>query len=284
MISTKYFLGRSIKMFFKIAFSGDRWSNNRWVILAVALSIALLLIPQPGNTKEKTSNNNRLPAAPDTGSPEGDFSAGGTRDNGIGNSICGVDNQQIVYLLGNRNREFTSSAYPTFWFYLPNTGNKVSQMKFVLTELETGKRIYERVIERTTSSGIMGIDLPKAKQYALSPKVNYAWSLQVNCAETESESEMALEGWITRLPSKSNLQAQLAATSEAEKHRVYLRHNLLYDALTQLAKYRIAKPNNIEIETAWNQLLATLGWQDLVAQNLVTRPSLMEICISSTRK
>ncbi len=277
-------MGRSIKMFFKIAFSGDRWSNNRWVILAVALSIALLLIPQPGNTKEKTSNNNRLPPAPDTGSPEEDFSAGGTRDNRIGNSLCGIGNQEIVYLLGNRTREFTSSAYPTFWFYFPNIRNKVSQMKFVLTELETGKRIYERVIKKTTSSGITGIDLPKVKQYALSPKVNYAWSLQVDCAETELETEPALEGWITRLPSKSNLQTQLAAASEAEKHRVYLRHNLLYDALTQLAKYRIAKPNNIEIETAWNQLLATLGWQDLVAQNLVTRPSLMEICISSTRK
>lgn len=281
MISTKYFLGRSIKIFSKTAFSGDRWSHNQWAILAVALSIALLLIPQPGNTKEKTNNNNRLPPAPDTGSPEEDFSAGGTRDNRLGNSMCGVGNQRIVYLLGNRNREFTSSAYPTFWFYFPNIRNKVSQMKFVLTELETSKKIYERVIEKTASSGIIGIDLPQEKQYALSPEVNYAWSFQVDCARTDRETKIALEGWLSRVSSDFRLQNQLAAASETEKHRVFLKHNLLYDALTELAQRRIAKPNNIQIETAWNQLLTTLGWQDLIEQKPADEPSIsgMQICM-----
>ena len=252
-------------MSLKIAGSGGRWHKNQWVISVLSLLLALLLVPQPGNTKEKKNNNSRLPAAPDTGAPEEDFSAGGTRDNRLRNNACGVDRQQIAYLLGNRNREFTLSAYPTFWFHIPPTMNNITQMKFAVTELETGKKIYERVIGKTKRSGIIGIDLPQENQYALSPEVNYTWSLKVDCAQTDREPEIALEGWITRLPlpSKSQLQNQLAAATEAEKHQVYLQHNLLYDALTQLAQHRIAKPNNIQIETAWNQLLATLGWQDL---------------------
>ena len=133
--------------------SGSRWTKNKWAISVFTLLIALLLLPQPGNTKEKKSNNNRLPPAPDTGSPEEDFSAGGTRDNKPKNTLCGVDGQQIAYLLGNGNREFTSSAYPTFWFYIPHATDKIAQIKFVITELETGKKIYDRVIQGTKDNG-----------------------------------------------------------------------------------------------------------------------------------
>lgn len=264
--------------------SGSRWTKNKWAISVLTLLIALLLLPQTGNTKEKKSNNNRLPPAPDTGSPEEDFSAGGTRDNKPKNTLCGVDGQQITYLLGNGNREFTLSAYPTFWFYIPHATDKIAQIEFVITELETGKKIYDLVIQGNRRAAITGIDLPKEKRYALSPKENYAWSLKVDCARTNREPEIALEGWLTRLPSKSKLQNQLASASEAEKHRVYFQHNLLYDALTQLAQRRIAEPSNTQIETAWNQLLTKLGWQDLIEEKSIIEPSFVDTQISIKKK
>lgn len=257
--------------------------KNRWSIQALALLIVLLLIPQPGNTKEKQSNSNRLPPAPDTGSPEEDFSAGGTRDNRPRNSICGVENGRIAYLLGNGNREFTLSAYPTFWFYIPNNTNKIAQIEFVITELETGKKIYERVVQGNKNSGITGIDLPKDKKYALSPEVNYAWSFKADCAETDRESEIALEGWVSRSLADiqlENLENQIAAASETEKHTVYLKHNLLYDALTELAQHRMNNPHSTEIEAAWNQLLDFLGWQDLIDQKSLISPSFVNMHIS----
>jgi hypothetical protein len=241
-------------------------ANKKWIIPALTLLIAFLLIPQPGNAKEKKSSNNRLPSAPDTGSPQEDFTAGGTRDNQPKNALCGVDEQQIAYLLGNGNREFTLSPYPTFWFYLPDTMNKVAQIKFVITELKTGKKIYDRVIKDTKQSAIIGIETPQEKRYALSPETNYTWSLQVDCAGRNRESEIALAGWLSRSALDSQLKPQLAAASEAEKYTVYLKHNFLYDALTEVAQNRIAEPNNIQVETAWNQLLVKLGWQDLIEE------------------
>lgn len=276
-ISTEsLFFATGWKMSSKTAGSRGQSQQNKWAISAFTLLTALLLIPQPGNTKESKSNSNRLPPAPDTGSPEEDFSAGGTRDNRPKNTVCGVDEQEIAYLLGNKNREFTLDAYPTFWFHIPNAMNEVAQMRFVVTELETGKKIYDRVIEGTKRSGITGIDLPKEKQYALSPEVNYAWSLRVDCAQTDGESKIALEGWLTRLSSDSRLKNQLATASEVEKHKIYLKHNLLYDALTELAQRRIAEPNSIQTKTAWNELLTTLGWQDLIEQKFKICPSFIE--------
>ena len=261
----------------------SRWQKqkNQWFMLALSLLLALLLVPVPGNTKEKKSNSNRnrLPPAPDTGSPEGDFSAGGTRDNQQFGATCGIDRGQLAYLLGNRNREFTSSAYPTFWFHVPNTTNKITQMKFVVKELETGKKIYERSISKK-ESGIIGITLPQEQKYALSPKTNYAWSLEADCSQTDGK-KIALEGWLSRASLSSELQDRLAATPEAEKYAVYFQHNFLYDALTQLAQRRIAKPDNPQIETAWSQLLTELGWQDLIQQEFATEPSIIDTRISS---
>ena len=278
----------------KAGFRGQRY-EHQWVISALAVFVALLLLPLPGNTKEERNNTNlpkntkeetiniELPPAPDNGSPEEDFSAGGTRNNRSRKTICGVHQQQFAYLLGNRNREFTADPHPTFWFYIPHKMHQAAQMSFVLTELETGKKIYERSIEKIEGSGITGVDLPREKQYALSPTVNYAWSLTVNCGE-DQETAITLEGWLTRLAFKSNLQNQLATTDEVEKHKVYLQHNLLYDALTELAQHRIAKPNNQQTKIAWNQLLATLGWPDLIEQRAEIHPQVVDMQISAKEK
>ena len=271
-----------IEMSLKNARFKSRWQKNQWVILALTLLVALLLIPLPGNTKDKTSDRhrNRLPPAPDTGSPEEDFSAGGTRDNRYKDTICSIDRQQFAYLLGNRNREFTLSAYPTFWFHVPNTTNKTTQIKFVLTELETGKKIYERSLSKK-ESGIVGITLPQKQKYALSPETNYAWSLEADCSQ--NGKKIALEGWLSRASSSSRLQDRLAATPEAEKYKIYFQHNLLYDALTQLARRRMAKPDNPQIEMAWSQLLTELGWQDLIQQESATEPFIIDTRISSQK-
>jgi Domain of Unknown Function (DUF928) len=259
-------------------------AKTKWIIPTLTLLIAFLLIPQPGNAKEKKSSNNKLPSAPDTGSPEEEFAAGGTRDNQPKNALCGVDKERIAYLLGNGNREFTLSAYPTFWFYIPDAMNQVAQVKFVVTELETGKKIYDRVIKDNQKSAIIGIKAPHEQRYALSPEINYSWSLQVDCAGSEDDSEIALAGWLSRSALNNQLKPQLTNASEAEKYTVYLKHNLLYDALTEVAQNHIAEPNNIQVETAWNQLLTKLGWQDLIEKKSAINPSLVNIQISAQKK
>lgn len=235
-------------------------------LVTTLLLVTVFFTSQSGYAREKSENKTTLPPAPETGSPEGDFSAGGTRGNRSRNFVCGDKNQNISYLLGDRNREFTLSAYPSFWFYVSHKINKTTQIKFVVSELKTGNKVYDQVIKNTDKSGIFGITLPKDKQYALSSMKNYSWSLIVDCAGTYGEPETILTGWLTRLSSDSELQQQLAATSKAEKYTVYLKHNLLYDALEELALSRIAKPNNIEIKTAWYNLLIRLGWEDLAQQ------------------
>lgn len=247
--------------------------TNKFTICVSTLCLVFFLVPYSGNTEESAKNN--LPSSPDTGSPEEDFSAGGSRGNNLLAQICGENSQQIAYLLGENNREFTSSPYPTFWFHIPQKIQKLAQIKFSLTDLETDQKIYHRTLKVSEKSNIVGISLPAKPQYALSPAVNYSWRLEVDCTKSEDESVISLEGWLQHLPLSTNLRKQLATVSIKDRYKVYLRYNLLYDALSNLAQRHIVEPDNSGVAIAWNRLLTELGWQDLVGQSAI-QPSLLD--------
>ena len=249
-------------------------SSVTQMFISFALT-TLILAPQPGSTEENKQKNS-LPPAPDTGSPQEESSAGGTRDNRQQNDLCGAKNEEIVYLLGEQNREHTLADHPTFWFHLPQNLRKIAQMKFVVKELETGRQIYDRTIEEIKPAGIIGIALPQKQKYALSPQTNYTWSLEVECDRTNKESEVALSGWISQKPANPKLQQNLATASKLEKHSVYFQHGFLYDALTELAQLKVARPTDNRINTAWNQLLTDLGWQELTQQQSAIEPTLLD--------
>lgn len=213
---------------------------------------------------EKPTKNS-LPSSPNTGSPEEDFAAGGSRNNPLHAQLCG-ENSQIAYVLGDHNREYTLSAYPIFWFHIPQSLENVAQINFSLTDLASGKEVYRRGVEVPEKAGIMGISLPKHPQYALSAGVNYSWHLEIDCAQSDGESVFALEGWLQRLPVDQNVQAKLATVAQNNQYTFYLQHNLLYDALSNLAQRRMVEPKNADLAIAWQQFLSELGWQDLVKQ------------------
>lgn len=253
----------------------------RWAYATAILCLTLFLAPHP--VKSEESPKNKLPSPPDTGSPEEDFSAGGTRDNRQFTEVCGEhytavrrqglrslreNRQEIVYLLGNKNREYTASKYPTFWFYLSNNVNNISQIDFLLKEVETGKKIYNRTLKMPERAGTVGIAIPSESRYALSSNKNYHWSLTVDCGEPNQDSVIVLEGWLLRQPTNSDIRQRIAAAG-ANRYKVYLEQGLLYDALNELAQRRIAEPNNPQLATAWNQLLVELGWQELIQQSAV---------------
>ena len=249
------------------------WTKTAYLTFWSLLVFAIL-IPLPGNAEEtnEETKTDSLPQSPDTGTPEQDFSAGGTRNNHFQNSVCGVNERQIFHLLGNNNREFTSSAYPTFWFHIPRSIAPETKIEFTLKELETNKDIYSQIVPLKAESAIKGIALPKEETNALSLNTNYVWSLSVSCPEIEQNSLLALSGWLSRLPVSPQLQNQLAATPKQQEYQVYWEHEFLYNALSELAYSRIAEPNSRQIETSWNQLLIELGWQDIVQKSDLAKP------------
>ena len=250
------------------------YSKTQKHILKLVFSLAtlcsfVLLVPYSGHSEEKTATNN-LPPSPETGTPEDSFEAGGTRDNNQLLTVCGENSQQISYLLGQNNRDYTLDAYPTFWFYIPTNLKNIANLEFTLKNLETGQEIYNHPLEVKKNNGLVGLSIPQAPQYALATNVNYLWSLNIECAENKEDTPLFLSGWVHRLPLNSDLQNQLSATSEQEKYRIYVEEDLYYDALNNLVQLRMSEPNNPGLEKAWNQLLIKLGSQNLIPEDAVS--------------
>ena len=242
-------------------------------------TLCFIVFLAPHSVHSQQTAENCLPSSPNTGTPEEDYSAGGTRENHQLVTVCGENSQQISFLLGKNNRDFTLHAYPIFWFYIPCTVRKVAHLEFRLTEVATGKKIYDRSIEISEKASLVGLPIPQDPRYALSPNLNYSWSLNVECTESNKNTAVKLEGWVSRLPLKPDLQNQLAASTEEEKHKIYLQEDLYYDALNDLALRRIAEPNNPQLEIAWNQLLTELGWRH-IAQHPTVEPYILDQQIS----
>ena len=209
-----------------------------------------------------------LPPAPNTGTPEGSSSAGGTRGEPKINRVCNFSNQSLVYLLDSGIRDFTIAAHPIFWFYRPHSAEQIDYLEFALAEVETTQTIYRTKVNLQERSGIMGIALPQEQQYALKPNNDYSWSLQIYCSQQDDKPDLVFEGWLRRLPITPSLEKDLAAFP-AEHYSVYLENNILYDALTNLAQLRQNKPNDPEIIQAWNQLLIDLGRKELISQPIL---------------
>ena len=247
------------KFDFKI---GKNWQKY---FVSVAVYSVLFSATSVAISHEAKTQNSSLPNAPDTGTPEEDFQSAGTRDNQTATKACQADSQQIIYLLGNDIRESTLAAYPVFWFNFVNTKRNIARLEFVLEEFDTGNEVYSRTINTYQNSAIVGIPLPHKERYALVPNKNYSWSLYIDCIGEQQET-LKLTGWLRRLLPNAELQNQLATASDREKYRVYKKHNLLYDALNELAQRRAREPNNLKVTTAWNQLLHELGWHNLIQQ------------------
>ena len=240
------------------------WRSSRqfWLIfLSIVSSIGIVYAVVAKEVAD-------LPPAPRTGTPEGTSSAGGTRGESYMGQICNSTNQSLIYLLDSGIRDFTIAAHPIFWLYSSYTPAQIDYLKFTLAEVATTKTIYRTQVNLQEQSGIMGIALPQEKQYALEPNKDYSWNLEVYCSQQDSKPDLVFKGWLRRLPITASLQKDLAAFP-TRHYSVYLENNILYDALTNLARLRKEKPNDPQITKAWNHLLKDLGREELITQPIL---------------
>jgi Domain of Unknown Function (DUF928) len=230
------------------------------IILTSVIFYSLLVLAE--SSQQGTSN---LPSPPDTGTPEGEISPGGTRIDK--NSTCQTTKKSLTSLLAVG--DFTLSEYPSFWFYIPYTSEEINYLEFTLKDTLEYKTLYRTAIQVTDKPGIIKIPIPSEEKYALAPQNNYNWNLVVYCTPNQTNvPDIILNGSIRRLPVTSQLKEQLNAV-KSEEYLVYIDHYIYYDAVTNLVALRIANSNSDRLNRAWGKLLELLGRKELVGEPIV---------------
>jgi hypothetical protein len=194
------------------------------------------------------------PKPPSTGTPKGNSTPGTTRPA----VACKQTNKPLTALNANNGSDFTVSANPSFWFYIPYTQGDIKHANFLLLDGQESKTIYETEIKLAAKSGLIKITLPAN---SLQANQNYRWYLMVNCRASRSdEPDAVVDGWIQRKMLDTDLQA-----NKSQKFIFYTTNNIWYDAINHVAEQHFKYSDNPEIQAVWNNLLKALG-KEWVAQ------------------
>jgi hypothetical protein len=174
-------------------------------------------------------------------------------------------------LIPETNLGLTLAAYPTFFFYIPQTSAK--EMRFVLLDEEKGNQVYKTTFTPPSTPGIISLSLPVDKNLPpLEVGKKYHWYFQINCSAQQREQdigEVYIDGWVQRVEPSLTLTSQLEKASPRGRVDLYRKNHLWYDALTALAEQHRLNPNNLAVVVAWKALLQSEGLDEVAQEPLV---------------
>jgi hypothetical protein len=153
----------------------------------------------------------------------------------------------------------TIAQHPTFWFFVPATSPS-TQLEFSLQN-EREEDIYRTSVPTPPQAGTIGVRIPTSQQ-PLQPNLNYRWTLKarVPCG-TSTPNRVYVDGWVIRV--------NLPGVSPQNNSDSYAQKGLWYDAVTSLAQQRLQKPNDLQIEQDWSDLLESGNLQSIAKQPLL---------------
>lgn len=197
-----------------------------------------------------------LPPAPETGTPNGQRTPGGTRPQLT--EVCKRTDKPLTALVPENGKGLTTAEHPSFWFYIPYAPKDIHSIEFSLHDRNETTTLYRTSFPLNKTPGVIRIPLPPSPEHSLKLNESYHWRFIVNCdRKATPEDNIFLDGWVTRVQPSPNLQNQV----------------LWYDALTDLAKRYLREPQNAELKKAWTELLKAVGLEELAQAPLVSAVS-----------
>ncbi|MEA5573008.1 DUF928 domain-containing protein [Calothrix sp. UHCC 0171] len=225
-------------------------------ICPAVLILTAQLLGQAASPPSKPAS--KPPPAPSTGTPKGNSTPGTTRPE----MTCKQTAQPLTALNANNGSDFTISANPSFWFYVPYTQEDIKHAEFLLLDGRESTTIYQTEIKLAAKPGLIQLSLPAN---SLQPNQTYRWYLMVNCrASRSNEPDAVVDGWIHR-----KMLDDYPQKHKSQKLDFYTKHHLWYDAIALLAQQRFQYPDNPEIQAAWNNLLKVLGKESVAQEEFV---------------
>jgi hypothetical protein len=157
------------------------------------------------------------------------------------------------------------AARPTFFAYIPPSRAKVAE--FWLSD-DQGNLLYHTTFAPPNQPGVVGIRLP-SEVPELKVDRFYEWSLVVSCNPDVPLSSMGVESWVQRRKLPSALETMLNQTPLRDCPAFFARQGLWHDALSTLAQFRLANPQDQRLQDDWSSVLTSVGLELIVQEPLL---------------
>lgn len=231
------------------------------------LAVGLELVPlsaMVGQTTASANSSGSVVFKPN-GSPR-------TTTGGASRGVCSLasgetaeNKKPAIALIPNTDAELTTQAHPMIFLYVPDAA--IASAELSLWD-QNQKGLYQTNISLSGRSGIVGIKLPDAAP-SLEVGNRYKWSLALICDRAQRSRDVVVEGWIERTQLTSTLEEQIGTVEPLQRARLYAQNRIWYEALETLAELRRDRPEDTSIATEWQNLLQSVGLQDVAQAPVV---------------
>ena len=195
--------------------------------------------------------------------PSYNLGAGAARGNCNADDTGKID---VVALMPNTKIGLTVAEKPTVFFRVSKTS--VQEATFNLLDEKGDTIIYDKTIPLSSTGDVMSFTLP-ADAPALEIGKEYGWELVVNCDPQDQKGNPRVQSVIKRVQPSSTLVSKLAQAKPSDRPFLYAEDGIWIDALSTLAKLRVANPNDSELKEAWTTLLTSAGLQNIATAPLI---------------
>ena len=201
------------------------------------------------------------------GRPGGRRRGGGSRGECLANdiplsAIAYADSQTVSELGVERTEEtvgmLTTKARPVLWFYLPSELSDDSRTAFVLKDAQETTVYQGQLLGETDRDGVVGVPLAADLEIGAA----YHWFLTLECGDGE---QTTVDGWIARRGVDAALKKRFEQVGDRNRAALYANYGFLQDALTEMARLKLARPEDEAIAQDWVNFLNALDLSDLTA-------------------
>jgi hypothetical protein len=104
-----------------------------------------------------------------------------------------------------------------------------------------------------------------ANLYPLEIGQEYHWQLALICNPSDRREDVVVDGFIKRVEPDPTLANRLPQATTEERIALYADARLWYETLGALVELRRSRPNDPNLEDAWNTLLSSVGLETVIA-------------------
>ncbi len=248
--------------------------------VALMLTLAVKVSAQVPTSSSSTSLSSKLenafssenafrpPQGPGAPTPDNREPAASRR--GIGEGCRQGERVPIALLPDPDQPASTASEYPTVFWYMPQTVAPAAE--FLLRD-ETDKDIKDvyRVkyaLPKSTKgvvspAGIKSLTI--ANLYPLEIGKAYHWDFALICNPSDRKDDIIVGGYIKRVQPDPTLASRLQQATPEDRIALYADARLWYETLNALVEVRRDRPNDPNLEDAWNTLLSSVGLKYVIA-------------------
>jgi Domain of Unknown Function (DUF928) len=215
-------------------------------------------VPIVAQTTAPRSSQPLPPPPPSTPPPNSTRSGGSLGASSTCDNPTQTDSPRLIALVPIENPVLTTSAHPTFLFYVPYGSKQVKFGEFsILTGSAETTRLYRTRFTLPETPGVVSISLPSDSE-AIAKDVFYHWYFKLYCQEnTSSRADLEVNGWVKRVE-------PIAAQSHQTAMPV-----AWYDAIADLGDRLRTSPQDTALKNRWRALLTLIHTEDLADKPLV---------------